>query len=159
MRNFDKEIFNLPTFMFLWSQSLHISQIHWVFCLIFAGIKTKTNQSSLYSTVFFKILKEPVLVQKPTIPHMKALILSYSEPQGWGRGIIIGVPRPPCVKLFATFFSDNKTFKGNFTVMTKDVTVWHFLIALQFSDVWMFWSGPHNNLCYVIFAILIPSSR
>ena len=43
MRNFDKKIFNLPTFMFLWSQSLHISQIHWVFCLIFAGIKTKTS--------------------------------------------------------------------------------------------------------------------
>ena len=24
MRNFDKKIFDLPTFMFLWSQSLHI---------------------------------------------------------------------------------------------------------------------------------------
>ena len=106
MRNFDKKIFNLPTFMFLWSQSLHISQIHWVFCLIFAGIKTKTSQNSLYSTAFFKILKEPALVQKPTIPHMKALILSYLEPQGWGRGITMGVPRPPSVKLFATFFSE-----------------------------------------------------
>ena len=92
--------------MFLWSQSLHISQIHWVFCLIFAGIKTKTSQNSLYSTAFFKILKEPALVQKPTIPHMKALILSYLEPQGWGRGITMGVPRPPSVKLFATFFSE-----------------------------------------------------
>ena len=107
MRNFDKKVFNLPTLMFLWSQSLHISQIHWVFCLIIAGIKTnktKTIQNSLYSTAFFKILKEPALVQKPTIPHMKALILSYLEPQGWGRGITMGVPRPPSVKLFATFF-------------------------------------------------------
>ena len=82
MRNFDKEIFNLPTFMFLWSQSLHISQIHRVFCRIFAGIKTKTSQNSLYSTAFFKILKKPALVQKPTIPHMKVLILSFLEPQG-----------------------------------------------------------------------------
>ena len=105
MRNFDKKVFNLPTFMFLWSQSLHISQIHWVFCLIFAGIsKTRTSQDSLYSTAFFKILKKPALVQKPTIPHMKALILSYLEPQGWGRGITMGVPRPPSVKLFSTFF-------------------------------------------------------
>ena len=106
MRTFDKKIFNLPTFMFLWSQSLHIWQIHWVFCLIFAGIKTKTSQSSLYSTAFFKILKEPALVQKPTIPHMKALIISYLEPEGWGLGITMGVPRPPPVKLFATFLSE-----------------------------------------------------
>ena len=88
------------------SQSLHIGQIHWVFCLVCARIKTKTSQSSLYSTAFFKILKEPALVQKPTIPHMKALILSYLEPQGWGRGITMGVPRPPPVKLFATFLSE-----------------------------------------------------
>ena len=93
--------------MFLWSQSLHISQIHWVFCLIFAGIKTKTSQSSLYSTAFFKILKEPEIVQKPTIPHMKALISSYLEPEEWGRGIIMGAPPPPPpVKLFATFLSE-----------------------------------------------------
>ena len=104
MRNFDKKIFNLPTFMFLWSLTLHVWQIHWVFCLIFAGIKTKTSQSSLYSTAFFKILKEPALVQKPTIPHMKALILSYLEPEGWGRGITMGAPRPPPVKLLATFY-------------------------------------------------------
>ena len=88
------------------SQSLHIWQIHWVFCLIFAGIKTKTSQSSLYSTAFFKILKEPALVQKPTIPHMKALISSYLEIEEWGRGIIMGVPRPPPIKLFATFLSE-----------------------------------------------------
>ena len=92
MRNFDKKIFNLPTFMFLWSQSLHISQIHWVFCLIFAGIKTKTSQNSLYSTAFFKILKEPALVQKPIIPHMKALILNFLEPDGQGRGIVMEEP-------------------------------------------------------------------
>ena len=106
MRNFDKNIFNLPTFMFLWSQSLHIWQIHWVFCLIFAGIKTKTSQSSLYSTAFFKILKEPALVQKPTIPHMKALIISYLEPEGWGRGIIMGAPRPPPVKVVIYLLSE-----------------------------------------------------
>ena len=92
--------------MFLWSQYLHIWQIHWVFCLIFAGIWTKTSKSSLYSPAFFKILKEPALLQKPTISHMKALIFSYLEPEGWGLGIIMGVPRPPPVKLFATFLSE-----------------------------------------------------
>ena len=92
--------------MFLWSQSLHIWQIHWVFCLIFAGIKTKTSQSSLYSTAFFKILKKPALVQKPTIPHIKPLILSYLEPEGWGRGITMRTPHPPPVKLKATFLSE-----------------------------------------------------
>ena len=84
--------------MFLWSHSLHIWQIHWVFCLIFAGIKTKTSQSSLYSTAFFKILKEPALVQKPTIPHMKALIFSYLEPGEWGRGIIMELATPTSLK-------------------------------------------------------------
>ena len=92
--------------MFLWSQYLHIWQIHWVFFLIFDGILTKTSQSSLYSPAFFKILKEPALLQKPTISHMKALLFSYLEPEGWGRGIIMGVPRPPPVKLFATFLSE-----------------------------------------------------
>ena len=36
----------------------------------------------------FKILKEPMLVQKQTIPHMKALDLSYQEPEDQGYGII-----------------------------------------------------------------------
>jgi hypothetical protein len=37
---------------------------------------------------------------------MKALILSYLEPEGLGRGITMGVPRQPPVKLFATFLSE-----------------------------------------------------
>jgi hypothetical protein len=45
-------------------------------------MKTKTSKNSLYSSAFFKILKEPALVQKPTILHLKALILSYLEPEG-----------------------------------------------------------------------------
>ena len=39
--------------------------------------------------VNFKIMKEPMLVQRQTIPHMKALELSYLEPEGQGRGIIL----------------------------------------------------------------------
>ena len=106
MRNFYKKPILFTNFYVSGSQSLHIWQIHWVFCLIFAGIKTKTSQSSLYSTAFFKILKEPALVQKPTIPHMKALIFSYLEPEGWGHGNIMGAPCPPLVKLFVNFFSE-----------------------------------------------------
>ena len=58
----------------------------WVFCLIFLAIKTKTNQRSLNSPAFFKILKESLLVKKQTIPHMKASILSFFEPEGQRHG-------------------------------------------------------------------------
>ena len=34
------------------------------------------------SPTFFKILIEPALVQKSTIPHMKALVFSYLETEG-----------------------------------------------------------------------------
>ena len=142
MWNFVEKIFIWPTFMFLWSQSLHISQIHWVFCLIFAGIKTKTSQNSLYSTAFFKILKEPALVQKPTIPHMKALILSYLEPQGWGRGITMGVPRPPSVKLFATFFSEVVEAK-RVLIKSKFRISWMYRYHFYDSKVHFWWSYKH----------------
>ena len=67
-----------------------------------------TNQTE-NSQIFFRhlrILTKPTLVQKPTILHKKVLILIYLEPEGWGRGIIMGAPRPPAVKLFATFLSE-----------------------------------------------------
>ena len=35
-----------------------------------------------------------MLVQKQTIPHMKALDLSYLQLEGQGRGSIMGVPHP-----------------------------------------------------------------
>ena len=45
------------------------------------------------SQVFFNILTEPLLVQKPTIHQQKAWDLSYLEPEGHGRGIVRRVPR------------------------------------------------------------------
>ena len=81
--------------MFWWSQSLDVWKIQWVFCLIFVAIKTKTNQRSLNSPAFFKILKEALLVKKQTIPHMKASILSFFEPERQGCGIIMRAPHPP----------------------------------------------------------------
>ena len=50
MRTFDKK-FNSPTFMFLWSQSLHVWQIHWVFPSDFCWNKNKNKpkQPLLYS--------------------------------------------------------------------------------------------------------------
>ena len=45
------------------------------------------------SSTFGQILKEPLLVQKQTILQMKAPILNFSEPEGQGRGIIVGMPR------------------------------------------------------------------
>ena len=124
--------------MFLWSQYLHIWQIHWVFCLIFAGIWTKTSKSSLYSPAFFKILKEPALLQKPTISHMKALIFSYLEPEGWGLGIIMGVPRPPPVKLFATFLSEVVEAKRvDFSKKKFDYIKCPHLMNVQIPFLWL----------------------
>ena len=37
---------------------------------------------------------------------MKALILSFFEPEGQGRGIIMGVPRPPPVKVVVFLLSE-----------------------------------------------------
>ena len=53
---------------------------------------------------FFKILIEPALVQKLTIPHMKTLVCSYLETEGWGRDIIMGAPCPPLLNCLLYFF-------------------------------------------------------
>ena len=37
----------------------------------------------------FKIVKEPLLIQKQTLHQQKTLDLSYLEPEGQGRGIIM----------------------------------------------------------------------
>ena len=92
--------------MFSESQSLHIWKIQWVFCLIFASITNKNKLCSLHSPAFFKILKEPTLVQKQTIPFMKALILSSLELDRQGRGIIMGAPHPHPVKYLVHFLSE-----------------------------------------------------
>ena len=106
MRNFDKKYFIHQLLSFC-GHNPYISDKFTEFSVWFLlEIKTKTSQNSLYSSAFFKILKKPALVQKPTIPHMKALILSYLELEGWGRGITMGAPRPPPVKLFAIFLSE-----------------------------------------------------
>ena len=47
-----------------------------------------------------------MLVQKKYIPHMKALILSYFEPERQGRGIPMGAPRPHPFKKFISFLSE-----------------------------------------------------
>ena len=48
--------------------------------------------------MFGLIPHEPLVVQKLTIPHMKASILSYFEPEEQGRGNNIGAPRPFSIK-------------------------------------------------------------
>ena len=61
---------------------------------------------SIFSSVFFNILKEPLLVQKQTIHQKKGLDLSYLEPEGQGRGSIMEVPRPFGAKsIFCWFFT------------------------------------------------------
>jgi len=35
-----------------------------------------------------------MIVQKQAIPHLKGLIVGFLNPEDWGRGILIGLPRP-----------------------------------------------------------------
>ena len=68
------------------------------------------------SRAFFNILTKPLLVQKQMIHQQKARDLSYLQPKGQRRGIIMGLLpchrrqklknplRPPM--LFATLFTD-----------------------------------------------------
>ena len=36
--------------------------------------------------------------KKETIPHLKALIVGILNPEDWGRGFVIDLPRPLCEK-------------------------------------------------------------
>ena len=38
------------------------------------------------------------MAEKQAIPHLKAMIVGILNPEDWGRGIIIGLPRPLFVK-------------------------------------------------------------
>ena len=48
--------------------------------------------------MFGLISHEPLVVKKLTIPHMKASILNYFEPEEQGCGIIIRAPSPFPIK-------------------------------------------------------------
>ena len=54
--------------------------------------------SRFQNSTNFKILKEPLLVEKQTIPQQKALDLSFIWHPKSGRGIIMRLPRPPALK-------------------------------------------------------------
>ena len=62
----------------------------------FEGISFLTPSKTGF--MFGLIPHEPLVVQKLTIPHMKASILSYFEPEEQGCGINIGAPRPFPIK-------------------------------------------------------------
>ena len=64
------------------------------------------NYENIFPPAFFKILKEPLLLQRHTIHQQKAWDLSYLEPRGEGRGAIRRVPRPFGAKrIFCWFFT------------------------------------------------------
>ena len=65
--------------------------------------QNKNKLCSLHSPAVFKILKEQTILQKQTIPHMKALLLSFLEPEGQGHDIIMEAPRLHPVKKFVPF--------------------------------------------------------
>ena len=62
----------------------------------FEGISFLTPSKTGF--MFGLIPHEPLVVQKLTIPHMKASILSYFELEEQGRGINIGAPHPFPIK-------------------------------------------------------------
>ena len=43
---------------------------------------------------FHQFWREPRIVQKQAIPRLKGLIQGSLYPEDWGRGILIGLPRP-----------------------------------------------------------------
>ena len=55
------------------------------------------NFFQIFPQAFFNILKEPLVVQKQTIPQQKALYLSFNNPDS-GRGIIRRAPHLLAVK-------------------------------------------------------------
>ena len=102
MGRFDKKYL-----MFLWSQSLSTylkNSVSFLSDLCFNQNKNKL--CSLHSPAFSKILKEPTILQKQTIPHMKALPISFQEPEGQRCGIIKGAPCPHPVTFFVPFLSE-----------------------------------------------------
>ena len=40
------------------------------------------------------------MVEKQTIPHLKALIVGILNPEDWGRGFVIDLQRPLFVKIY-----------------------------------------------------------
>ena len=69
---------------------------------VILSFKTTVNcilvDKNYVSGTLAQILTESLLLQKQTLPHMKALILSFLELEGQVRGIIMEVPCPLPVK-------------------------------------------------------------
>ena len=66
----------------------------------------KVKTKIMKPPAFDQFLTEPMLVQKRNVSHMNALILSYLELEGQGRGIPMGAPRPHSFKKFTSFLSE-----------------------------------------------------
>ena len=62
--------------------------------IISAISQNDKNYKKIFSPAYFNILKEPLLLQIQTLYQQKALDLGYLEPEGKGRGCIMGVSRP-----------------------------------------------------------------
>ena len=99
--------------------------------------QNKNKLCSLHSLAFSKILKEPTILQKQTIPHMKALPISFQEPEGQRCGIIKGAPCPHPVTFLYLFFL--RSSRPSEVDQTK--TEWFFLPNLPIS-------GYQNSLAF-----------
>jgi hypothetical protein len=72
----------------------------------FCSNKNKNKPAKPQLSSLFNILKEPILVQKQTTPHIKASILSFFEPETRGSGIIMEASPPTSVNFLITFLSE-----------------------------------------------------
>ena len=43
---------------------------------------------------FGQFQRQPTIVQKQAIPHLKGMTAGFLNPEDWGHGILIGLPRP-----------------------------------------------------------------
>ena len=77
--------------------------------IISAISQNDRNYKKIFSPAFFNILKEPLLLQRQTLYQQKALDLGYLEPEGKGRGCIMGVSRSFGAKsIYCWFFTGAK---------------------------------------------------
>ena len=93
-------------FIFLWSQSLNIWKILWVFPIWFFSNKNKNKLFSLHSLAFFKILKEPMLAQKEKYLILKHQYSAFMSRKYKGVALSWRKPRSPSLKFLIIFLSE-----------------------------------------------------
>jgi hypothetical protein len=106
----DREIwyktFNLYVFIFLWLQSLDIWKIQWVFHLIFAAIKTKTNWLASTLQPFSRFWKNQYWHRNKINLIWKHEYSAFMSRRYKGVALSWRGPHPPPLKFLIIFLSE-----------------------------------------------------